>query len=179
MNMTDKNAYIPFTFHQIGIIRTPHTKPEETPAQPVYARGLKGLVELFPEYEEGLKDLDGFSHIYLLYPFHRAEKSCLVFTPYLDKSPRGIFSTRAPCRPNALGISLVRLIRREGRVLHIEDVDILDQTPLLDIKPYVTRFDSVENALCGWQDSIDEPTARKRGRRKYLPSPTPDQDESR
>ena len=95
--------------------------------------------------------------------------SRLEVTPYLGDRPRGVFATRAPCRPNPLGLSLVRLVRREGTVLHIEDVDVLDGTPLLDIKPYVGRFDSRAGARCGWQDEVDDETARAKGRRGYGP----------
>jgi tRNA-Thr(GGU) m(6)t(6)A37 methyltransferase TsaA len=151
----------------IGVIRSPHTRAEETPIQPVFAEGIPGRVELSPEYERGLRDIEGFSHLYLLYAFDRAEPPCLEVVPFLGTKPRGVFATRAPCRPNALGLSLVRLVRREGRVLHVEDVDILDRTPLLDIKPYVGRFDSRDGARGGWHDEIDDETAWVRGRRGY------------
>ena len=103
----------------------------------------------------------------LIYWFHKATTTKLVVTPFLDDTPRGVFATRAPCRPNPIGLSVVRLLQREGNVLHLQDVDILDGTPLLDIKPYVTRFDCREGARCGWQDGVDEETARRRGRRGY------------
>ncbi|MCK4408489.1 MAG: tRNA (N6-threonylcarbamoyladenosine(37)-N6)-methyltransferase TrmO, partial [Candidatus Eisenbacteria sp.] len=119
----------------IGVIRSPHTRPEDTPIQPIFAKGVAGRVEVLPEYEEGLRDIEGFSYIYLLYAFDRADGTRLSVVPYLGDTERGVFATRAPCRPNALGMSLVRLLRREGTVLHIEDVDVLDGTPLLDIKP--------------------------------------------
>lgn len=149
------------------MIRSPHTRAEDTPIQPTFAQGIPGRVEILPEYESGLRDIDGFSHVYLLYVFDRAAPAKLEVTPYLDDQSRGVFATRAPCRPNPLGLSLVRLVRRDGRVLHIEDVDILDGTPLLDIKPYVSRFDVREGARCGWQEAIDEETTRVRGRRGY------------
>jgi len=156
-----------FEWKPIGVIRSPHTRAEETPIQPVYANGIPGRVEVFPEYERGLQDLEGFSHIYLLYVFDRAEGSRLEVTPFLEDRPHGVFATRAPSRPNPLGLSLVRLVRREGWVLHVEDIDILDGTPLLDIKPYSARFDSREGVRSGWQDAIDEKTAQARGRRGY------------
>lgn len=143
---------------------------EETPIQPVFAQGIPGRVEIFPEYEQGLLDIDGFSHLYLLFVFDRAEAPRLVVTPYLDDHLRGVFATRAPCRPNPLGLSIVRLVRRDGNVLHVEDVDILDGTPLLDIKPYVGRFESRDGVHCGWQDEIDDETARIKGRRGYRPN---------
>ena len=155
------------TYKPIGIIRSPHTKQEDTPIQPVFARGVAGRVELLPEYDEGLRDIEGFSYIYLLYAFDRAKEARLLVVPYLEDTERGVFATRAPCRPNALGMSLVRLLRREGVVLHIEDVDVLDGTPLLDIKPYIGRYDSREDVRSGWQDDVDDTTARERGRRGF------------
>ena len=153
----------------IGVIRSPHTRAEDTPIQPVFAQGISGRVEVFAEYEHGLRDIEGFSHVYLIYTFDRAEAFRLEVTPFLGDQPRGIFATRAPNRPNPLGLSLVRLVRRKGRVLHIEDVDVLDGTPLLDIKPYVERFDSRSGARCGWQDEVDDETASAKGRRGYRP----------
>lgn len=155
------------TCRPIGVIRSPHTKQEETPIQPVFARGVAGRVELLPEYEEGLRDIEGFSHVYLLYAFDRAKAPRLSVVPYLGDTERGVFATRAPCRPNALGMSLVRLLRREGAVLRIEDVDVLDGTPLLDIKPYIGRYDSREDVRSGWQDDVDDITARERGKRGF------------
>jgi tRNA-Thr(GGU) m(6)t(6)A37 methyltransferase TsaA len=128
---------------------------------------VAGRVELLPEYEEGLRDIEGFTHIYLLYVFDRASEPRLSVVPYLEDVERGVFATRAPCRPNALGMSLVRLLRREGATLYIEDIDVLDGTPLLDIKPYISRFDSREDARSGWQDDVDDGTAHERGRRGY------------
>ena len=151
----------------IGVVRTPHTRPEDTPIQPVFAKGVPGRVEVLPGFEEGLRDIEGFSHVYLLYAFDRASAPRLSVTPYLEDTERGVFATRAPCRPNAIGMSLVRLVSREGAVLHVEDVDILDGTPLLDIKPYVARFDSREDVRSGWSEDIDEDTAWERGRRGF------------
>ncbi len=165
--MTPTGESQTFMYKPIGVIRSPHNRAEDTPIQPVFALGIRGSVEVLPEYEEGLRDLEGFSHIHIIYPFHCAGIPKLVVTPYLDYRPRGIFSTRAPCRPNAIGMSLVRLIEREGSVLYIEDVDVLDGTPLLDIKPYVSRYDTREEARCGWQDEVDEKAAAQRGRRGY------------
>jgi tRNA-Thr(GGU) m(6)t(6)A37 methyltransferase TsaA len=154
-------------YRPIGIIHSPHTDPSQTPIQPAYALGILGRAEVFEEFEEGLRDLEGFSHIYLIYHFHRASKPKLTVKPFLEDVPHGVFATRAPCRPNAIGFSLVRLLRREGRVLQLEDVDVLDGTPLLDIKPYVPRFDLRDKVRCGWQEDVDEQTARVRGRRDY------------
>jgi tRNA-Thr(GGU) m(6)t(6)A37 methyltransferase TsaA len=137
-------------FTPIGVIRSPFTKVEDMPIQPAGARGVKGAVEVKPVYVEGLKDLDGFSHIYLLYHFHQSRGYSLTVTPFIDKTPRGLFATRAPKRPNPIGLSVVRLDKIEENVIHILDVDILDGTPLLDLKPYVKQFDAPENPLSGW-----------------------------
>jgi tRNA-Thr(GGU) m(6)t(6)A37 methyltransferase TsaA len=120
-------------------------------------------VEVFGEFSEGLADLEGFSHVILLYHFHRAGPPALRVIPFLDDQKRGVFSTRAPRRPNPIGLSVVRLLRREGNTLHIENVDALDGTPVLDIKPLVSRFDAIGPVRSGWHESIDEETATERG----------------
>lgn len=163
--MTAEMASIVYT--PIGVIRSEHREPEKTPIQPVYARGCNGRAEILPQYVEGLKDLDGFSHLLLLYHFHRAGEPLLTVVPFTDDQPRGLFSTRSPRRPNPIGLSLVRLLRIEGATLHLSDVDILDGTPLLDIKPYIPRFERVDDAAGGWTATVDEETARQRGRRGY------------
>jgi len=155
------------TLRPIGVIHSPHRRTEETPIQPVYARGIKGTAEIFDEYVGGLRDLGGFSHIYLIYHFHKAKPSRLIVKPFLEDTPHGVFATRAPCRPNPIGFSVVRLVKVEGNVLHLEDVDVLDGTPLLDIKPYIPRFDHREDVRCGWQEGVDEKTAQTRGSRQY------------
>jgi len=155
------------SYSPIGVIHSEHVAAEKTPIQPVYAVGCKGWAEVFPEFADGLRDLDGFSHIYLIYHFHRAGGAKLAVKPFLQDEERGVFATRAPCRPNPIGLSIVELVRREGNILHLDGVDILDGTPLLDIKPYVARFDRVESPRSGWQDDVDEATARRRGRRDY------------
>jgi len=137
-------------FTPIGIIHSPFTEPEGMPIQPAGAAGVKATVEVFEEYRRGLKDLDGFSHIILLYHFHRSRGFKLHATPFMDSVPRGVFATRAPARPNAIGISVVQLDKIEDGVLHIHSVDMLDRTPLLDIKPYVPEFDAHLNARIGW-----------------------------
>ena len=156
-----------FVFHPIGVVRSPHTDPAQTPIQPVFARGLKGRVVLDPRYTAGLVDLDGFSHIYVCYVFHATQETNLSVRPFLEETPHGVFATRAPCRPNKLGFSVVRLISIEENVLHIEDVDMLDGTPVIDIKPYVARFDHREHVRSGWQDEIADDTAAVRGRRGF------------
>lgn len=154
-------------YKPIGVVHSEHTVAEETPIQPAYAKGCCGRAEIFPEYEEGLRDLEGFSHIYLIYHFHRSKSVKLIVKPFLQDTERGVFATRAPSRPNAIGLSIVELVSREGNILYLDSVDILDGTPLLDIKPYTAKFDRVETLRNGWQDEVDEETARQRGQRGY------------
>ncbi|RLF04319.1 MAG: tRNA (N6-threonylcarbamoyladenosine(37)-N6)-methyltransferase TrmO [Thermoprotei archaeon] len=137
-------------YRPIGVIRTPFKSPIGVPIQPPAARGVRGIVEVFPEYVEGLKDLEGFSHIILIYHFHLVKKYSLRVVPYMDDKPRGIFATRAPARPNPIGISVVKLVGIEGSRLYVEEVDVVDGTPLLDIKPYVPAFDCRPHARIGW-----------------------------
>jgi len=157
----------PFELKPIGIIRSEHREPGKTPIQPVYCPECEGRVIVAPEYTEGLADIEGFSHIILLYWFDRAGPSALRVRPFLENREHGIFATRAPCRPNPIGFSVVTLLRREGGTLHVSGVDILDETPLLDIKPYSGRFDSVTQSRDGWQEGIGEDTARRLGRRGF------------
>jgi tRNA-Thr(GGU) m(6)t(6)A37 methyltransferase TsaA len=134
----------------IGIIRSPYTEPENMPIQPAGAAGVRGTVEVFNDFQAGLKDLDGFSHLILLYHFHLSHSFNLHVVPFMDSEPRGLFATRAPKRPNPIGLSVVQLNKIENSVLHIQNVDILDGTPLLDIKPYVPEFDAQVNVRIGW-----------------------------
>jgi len=134
----------------IGIIHTPFKGQNGTPIQPKRGRGIKGTIEIFPEFSEGLADLDGFSHIYLIFHLHKSRGYKLKVVPYLDDTERGLFATRAPRRPNPIGLSVVRLIKIEGSTMHIEDIDMLDGTPLLDIKPYVSNFDEPPDYRIGW-----------------------------
>ena len=133
----------------IGLIRSPYSDGKETPIQGAFSEG-RGEIEVFPEYEAGLKDIDGFSHLILLYYFHRVEGYSLSVKPFLDDTPKGLFATRYPARPNPIGLSVVRLLERSGNVLQIAEVDVLDGTPLLDIKPYVPQFDERKGATIGW-----------------------------
>jgi tRNA-Thr(GGU) m(6)t(6)A37 methyltransferase TsaA len=139
-----------FNYRPIGVIKSPFKDPRGMPIQPVGAKGVSGTIELQSEYEDGLKDLDGFSHIMLIYHFHLSEGYSLQVKPFLDDTPRGIFAIRAPRRPNSIGISVVRLERIEGTTLYISNVDIVDGTPLLDIKPCVPDFDCLEDVRIGW-----------------------------
>lgn len=120
------------------------------PIQPAGAAGVKGMVEVFAEFRPGLDDLDGFSHVILLYYFHRARDFKLHVVPFMDTEPRGLFATRAPNRPNPIGLSVVELNKIEDGVLHVQNVDVLDGTPLLDVKPYAPAFDAVADVRTGW-----------------------------
>jgi len=134
----------------IGIIRSPHKTPETAPVQPIYAAGALGEVIIDDQYERGLVDLDGFDRLWLIYWCHRARRYQPIVIPNHDDQARGLFSTRSTGRPNPIGISAVRLLGRQGGRLQVADVDILDRTPLLDIKPYVPLFDSYPLASSGW-----------------------------
>ena len=137
----------------IGVVHSQFTEPRGMPIQPALAEGALGTVEVFGDYVAGLADLDGFERIWLIYWFDRVCDVRLSVTPFLDDVPRGLFATRAPCRPNPIGLSPVRLLRVVGNVLHVADVDVLDGTPLLDIKPYAPQFDCFDVTRSGWLDS--------------------------
>lgn len=140
-------------YKPIGILHSPFKDPVGTPIQPSAAAGISATVEIFPEYEEGLKDLEGFSHIILLYHFHLSKPYKLTVKPFMDENYHGVFATRSPSRPNPIGISTVRLLKIEKNVLYIQNVDILDETPVLDIKPYVPEFDRNEEIKIGWLEN--------------------------
>ncbi|MBM4310957.1 MAG: tRNA (N6-threonylcarbamoyladenosine(37)-N6)-methyltransferase TrmO [Deltaproteobacteria bacterium] len=142
-----------FDFAPIGIIHSPYAEPAGVPIQGVFAGGAEGTVELLPELAAGLADLEGFSHIILLYYFHLSKGCTLTCKPFLDTQERGVFATRAPRRPNPIGMSVVRLLGIEGCALRIGDVDIVDGTPLLDIKPYIPDFDVRVEVRSGWYES--------------------------
>ncbi len=137
--------------HPIGVIHSPFNDKGQTPIQPSRSDAV-GTVEVLPEYVEGLKDLDGFSHIMLFYVFHKSSGYSLTVTPFLDTQPRGLFATRYPARPNPIGFSIVHLLKIEGNLIEVDGIDVLDGTPLLDIKPYVPEFDVRANARAGWLD---------------------------
>jgi tRNA-Thr(GGU) m(6)t(6)A37 methyltransferase TsaA len=139
------------TYHPIGIIHSPFTELSEMPIQPSGNRAAPGTAEVFPEFGEGLKDLDGFSHVILVYHLHAVRRTDLTVTPFLGDAPRGVFATRAPTRPNPIGLSVVRLEGIDGATLRLGNMDILDGTPLLDVKPYVPAFDGPTDDLrLGW-----------------------------
>ena len=137
-------------YQPIGTIHSPFDEPQNMPIQPVGALGISGTVVIDPEFQEGLQDLSGFSHIILVYHFHLSKGYAMKVKPFLDDNLRGLFATRAPRRPNPIGISVVRLERIEANVLHIMNLDIVDGTPLLDIKPYVPDFTESEDVKIGW-----------------------------
>jgi tRNA-Thr(GGU) m(6)t(6)A37 methyltransferase TsaA len=134
----------------IGCIYTPHKTKEDCPIQPVYASKAIGKIEIFKEFAPGLKDIESFSHIYILYLLDRAGEIKLVRPTFLDDKPHGIYASRHPCRPNNIGLSIVRLKERRDTILIVSGVDVLDKTPLLDIKPYVPKFDIIKSATNGW-----------------------------
>ena len=137
-------------FNTIGIIRTPFTTKEGMPIQAMFGEGIRGNIELNQEFEAGLLDLDGFSHLILIYHLNQSQGYQLKVTPFLDHVQHGVFATRAPRRPNPIGLSVVKLIEIKKNILTIENVDMLDQTPLLDIKPYIPLFDHYPGAKTGW-----------------------------
>jgi tRNA-Thr(GGU) m(6)t(6)A37 methyltransferase TsaA len=137
-------------FKVIGTVHSPFREAAGTPIQSAMARGVEGSVEVFPGFVAGLQDLEGFERIWLVYWFDRATAAHLVVKPFLDQQERGVFATRSPCRPNPIGLSCVRLLGIEGGRLRIIDVDILDGTPLVDIKPYAPQFDCFETKRVGW-----------------------------
>jgi len=138
------------SYQPIGVVHSPFTLAKGVPIQPSRAKGVQGTIEIIPAYHQALDDLDGFSHIIVLAHLHRAKPYRLKVIPYLDTKPRGLFATRSPSRPNPIGLSVVRLLGIEGGVLAIEGVDLLDGTPVLDLKPYVGEFDLRKAARFGW-----------------------------
>jgi tRNA-Thr(GGU) m(6)t(6)A37 methyltransferase TsaA len=158
----------PIIIKPIGTIHTPHIDINNMPIQPIAAEGIKGYIELLPEYVPGLKDLEGFSHITLIYHLHKIVGFSLEVIPFMDDQPRGIFSCKAPKRPNAIGISTVKLIGIEDNIIHIEQVDMLDGTPLIDIKPFYPRYDNRENVKIGWlEKNKDLPLGKLRSDERF------------
>jgi tRNA-Thr(GGU) m(6)t(6)A37 methyltransferase TsaA len=151
-------------FRSIGVIRTPHQAQEGTPIQPSCALGAQGTVILFSEYVEALADVAGFERLWLLFHLHRARRWKPKVVPYRDVVERGLFATRAPSRPNGIGLSAVRVLSVEGPQIEVEGVDMLDGTPLLDIKPYVPEFDAYPSSRAGWLEQSASPTTTADGR---------------
>jgi tRNA-Thr(GGU) m(6)t(6)A37 methyltransferase TsaA len=163
---TDPDGEI--TYSPIGIIHSPFPDISGMPIQPAGARGIRGTVEIIGKYQEGLSDLNGFSRIILIYNFHECSSCQLTVIPFLDTKTHGIFATRAPCRPNAIGLSIVRLVSLNGCELIIEDVDVLDGTPLLDIKPYVPPFDCYPDEEYGWLADRGNTVGSKRSDMRFF-----------
>lgn len=162
--MTEMRMYL----NPIGTIRSPFKNLEGMPIQPTGARDVMGQVIVDRAYVEGLSDLDGFSHIFLFYYFHRSRGYDLKVKPFMDDELRGLFSTRAPRRPNPIGLSVVRLLGVDDNKLEIQGVDVLDGTPLLDIKPYVPKFDSAEVLSVGWLEKKAEKSETLRSDNRFL-----------
>ncbi|MBN1538474.1 MAG: tRNA (N6-threonylcarbamoyladenosine(37)-N6)-methyltransferase TrmO [Anaerolineales bacterium] len=148
-------------YNPIGIIHTPFQLLESMPIQPTCKTSAAGTVEIYPQFADGLKDLDGFSHIILLYHLHAVKRVSLQVTPFLDGAPHGVFATRAPTRPNPIGLSVVRLVEIKENILVVENIDILDGTPLLNIKPYVPEFDHHPDVKIGWLEKSKDTIASK------------------
>ena len=138
------------TLEPIGIIHSPYQKKEDIPIQGVFKPEGTGTIEVYEKYAEGLTDVEGFSHLLIIYFFHKSKGYSLLGKPYLEDQLHGIFAIRSPHRPNHLGISVVKLIERKGNLLKIGEIDVFDKTPLLDIKPYVPKFDERKNVKIGW-----------------------------
>jgi tRNA (adenine37-N6)-methyltransferase len=138
---------------EIGVVHSSFKEATGTPVQPFCAAGAEGSIEIYEPYVEGLKDLDGFDRIWLLFWCHRACECKLSVVPYRDTVTHGVFATRAPARPNPFAMSSVRLKKIEGNIIYVEELDVLDGAPLIDIKPYVSKYDSYPNQRCGWLDS--------------------------
>ena len=155
----------------IATIHTPFTTLENMPIQPRGASDVLATIEFLPELEPGLKDLEGFSHAYLIYHFHQVTNPRLEVVPFNDKtnSTRGIFSTRSPVRPNKMGLSIVEIVSVEGNIVTVKGIDVLDGTPLLDLKPYIENFDKIETPIkSGWMKSTQEEVAAKRSDNRFL-----------
>jgi tRNA-Thr(GGU) m(6)t(6)A37 methyltransferase TsaA len=165
MNEADKMAEI--GYRPIGTIHSPFKEITGMPIQPTGAFKVRGSVEILPELAQGLQDLDGFSHIILLYHFHQVREFKLSVVPFMDSQPRGVFATRAPVRPNPIGLSIVRLLSVDRNILYIENVDVLDGTPVLDIKPYVPEFDHHPADRVGWLEQARDRVQSKRSDSRF------------
>ena len=152
----------------IGLIRTPYKNLEDMPIQPKGAAGVTGEIVLDEHYASGLVDLEGFSHIYLIYRFHKAIRTELEVIPFMDSMKRGVFATRSPLRPNHIGLSIVELVSVDGLKITVCNVDMLDKTPLLDIKPYIKEFDHMENTRSGWLKATGEDLRQKRSDNRFI-----------
>lgn len=154
-------------YKPIGLIYTPYRRIQDMPIQPSGALKVRGKLVLNPELLAGITDLEGFSYVYLIYHFHQVQNSELIVTPFLDKKPHGVFATRAPKRPNPIGLSIVKLISIEENILIVENVDMLDGTPILDIKPYVPAFDQHTQVKVGWLTGYEDDVKAKRSDERF------------
>lgn len=156
------------TLSSIGIIHSPFNELSGMPIQPTSESSAEGFLEIHPEFADGLKDLDGFSHVYLLYHLHKAQPAKLRIKPFLDNEVRGVFATRAPRRPNPIGLSLVKVLRVEGSIVHVANLDILNGTPLIDIKPYIPEFEDASKIRTGWQTKAKGQVRQKISDQRFL-----------
>jgi len=152
----------------IGIIQTPYTSLEQMPIQPKGAKDVISFLTIKREYAQGLKDLEGFSHIYLIYHFHQTKRSCLEVIPFMDTVNRGVFSTRSPLRPSHIGMSITELVSIHDNIVTIRGIDVLDGTPLLDIKPYIPQFDSVNQVRTGWMNKKESEVQETRSDNRFM-----------
>ena len=154
-------------YKPIGIIYTPFTEREGMPIQPTGAKGVKGTITIEPEYTEGLTDLDCFSHVILIYHFHLINECKLRLIPFMDDKPHGVLATRAPKRPNPVGFSVVKLNKIEDNIIYIENIDVLNETPLLDIKPFIPDVDCVEADKLGWLEGKSDNMGDKKSDNRF------------
>ncbi len=156
MNAMKTTSPLEIRLTEIGRVHSPFKQATGTPIQPYRAGSAPGYINLRPEFVDGLADLDGFDRVWLIYWFHRASAAKMSVIPYRDTVAHGLFATRVPARPNTIGMSCVRLLNIEGNILRLAEVDILDDTPLLDIKPYVPQYDNYPVQRCGWLDTVPD-----------------------
>ena len=164
INTRKKNS---ITFDPIGVIYTPFKNQEGMPIQPNRGKGVTGRIKIASKYADGLKDLRGFSHIILLYYFHLSKGYKLHVKPFLDDKKRGVFATRAPQRPNPIGLSIVKLKKIDKTVIHVEDIDILDRTPIIDIKPYIPKIDAIKTKEIGWLKGKTAKMSRRKADKRF------------
>jgi len=151
----------------IGIIHSPYKEIENMPIQSVGAKDVKGYIEIYSDYVPGLKDLNGFSHIYVIYKFHKNKDYSLLVKPFLDNTERGLFSTRAPKRPNQIGLSIFKIESINNEKIYVSGIDVLDQTPLLDIKPYVSKFDAINDSKNGWLENVMRKSEEQKSDKRF------------
>lgn len=160
------------SYAPVAHMRTPFTDVRGMPIQPVGARGVAGSIDVLPEYADGLADIEGFSHLLVIYHLHQCKGFTLRVKPFLDNDEHGIFATRSPRRPNPIGISVLRLTGVTGNRLHVENVDMLDGTPVLDIKPYVPAFDVWDADRTGWFATVADNAVQCRADDRFAPADT-------